>query len=447
MEKMPLFFLILYSVPESIILVSLSSALYGYKVKENLYRITLLGMSLALITYIVRALPIKMGLNIMIEIPLFIFLTSWYLKVSLARAFFYILTAFIVIALAEITFFPLISSIFHLSIKEMYASIFWRLFTGWIYLFLLIALTVFVLKTKYSLVSVARFFKPKTKDGKITLLIIGLVMIQATLSGSLNVAILAKESNAWPSFDNIVFIRVISFLIFSVPLISILLVKRLFKLSEQEAVAASQEAYISTVNDLFLAIRGQKHDFINHIQVITGLLQLGKNEEALKYGLQLGQESRETGEVLNIEDPTIAALIKSKISTCIVKQIRFKTNINAETANLAVKPYDLVRILGNLLDNAIDAVSEQKEDLRRVYFNIRQEHDSIVFEVTNLGPVILPEIILHIFNDGFTTKEQGHSGTGLAVVKQLVSQYKGRIEAFSNDEDGTTFTVTLPCKN
>ncbi|MHB9093966.1 MAG: sensor histidine kinase, partial [Eubacteriales bacterium] len=89
----------------------------------------------------------------------------------------------------------------------------------------------------------------------------------------------------------------------------------------------------------------------------------------------------------------------------------------------------------------------QKEDLRRVYFNIRQEHDSIVFEVTNLGPVILPEIILHIFNDGFTTKEQGHSGTGLAVVKQLVSQYKGHIEAFSNDEDGTTFTVTLPCKN
>ncbi len=439
--------LVFYSIPESIILITLSSSLYGYDVKVNVKRILLLSISLAITTELVRALPIKYGINILIQIPIFVLMTAYYLKVTVKRSFIIILTGFVILNLAESAFIPIVQSITGKELGYLFENIWSRLITSWGLLLILLMPTVIIIKKKVSLTSAIQFFKTTSLDTKITLMVF-IVLIQALLAGVLQLSYIYSESSTWPIvFKGVILQRVIGLALITIPIVSIFLLKRLFTLSHQEAITASQEAYIATVNDLFLAIKGQKHDFINHIQVITGLLQLGKNEEALRYGLQLGQESRETGEILNIKDPTIAALIKSKISTCIVKQIRFKTNIDADTSKLAVKPYDLVRILGNLLDNAIDAVSGQKEDLRRVYFNIRQEHDSIVFEVTNLSPVILPDVIPHIFNDGFTTKEQGHSGTGLAVVKQLVSQYKGRIEAFSNDEDGTTFTVTLPYKN
>ncbi|MHB9093967.1 MAG: sensor histidine kinase, partial [Eubacteriales bacterium] len=350
--------LVFYSIPESIILITLSSSLYGYDVKANLKRIFLLSTCLAITTYVTRDLPLKFPQNMFVQIPIFVLLTSYFLKVSLKRSFIIILTGFIIISLTESTLNPLAVAITGEGLNLIYENIWSRLALGWCYLLLLSILTAIVVKKQISFTSAIQFFKTTNFNSKVSFLIF-VVLIQAFLAGTLQLTSELGESSVWPIvFNGVILRRVIGFALITIPIVSIFLLKRLFTLSQQEAITASQEAYIATVNDLFLAIKGQKHDFINHIQVITGLLQLGKNEEALKYGLQLGQESRETGEVLNIKDPTIAALIKSKISTCIVKQIRFKTNINAETANLAVKPYDLVRILGNLLDNAIYAVSE-----------------------------------------------------------------------------------------
>lgn len=273
MEKMPILVLLLYSIPESIILISLSAALYGYKVKENFYRIVLLGISLALITYIVRAIPnIKVGLNVIIEFPLFVLLTSRYLKISLIRGFFFILTGFIIIALTENIFVPLFSLVFHLSPKKIFDNVFWLIFMGWTFLSLLAAITIILQKKKISLVNVAAFFQPKTRSGKLTLVLIGLVLVQAFLSISLNLTFYYKTSKVWRSFDTAIIERIISLVLFSVPLISIFLVKRLFSLSEQEIIAETQEAFIDNINKLFTTIRGQRHDFINHVQVIYSML-------------------------------------------------------------------------------------------------------------------------------------------------------------------------------
>lgn len=445
MEHMPLFFFILYSIPESIILISLSSALYGYKVRENLYRITLLGITMALVTYIVRALPINMGLNIMIEIPVFIILTYRFLKVSLVRALFFVLTAFIIIILAETTFFPLIASVFHLSLQEIYASMFWRLVTGWIYLLILVSLTLLIVKKNYSLVSVSRFFKPNTLEDKITLLTIGLVLVQATLSGSLNISILLKESHVWPSFNNMVFTRVISFLVFTVPLLSILLVKRLFRLSEQEAIAETQAAFIDNVNKLFTTIRGQRHDFIHHVQVIYSMLNNNENGEAIAYMDNLLDEIQSINNVIRVKDPAMSALFNTKTAIAERHNINFEIKLETSLDELRVKPFEMVKILGNLVDNALEAVQDQSPEFRNVKITFKRFSNVFVIEVFNPRPIIAPASIDKLFEGGYTTKDK-HSGVGLAVVKDLVEKNGGEVSIKSNELEGTVFTVVIPLK-
>ncbi len=441
MEVMPILVLLLYSIPESIILISLSGAIYGYKVKENFYRIILLGISLALVTYIVRALPfVKIGLNVLIQVPLFIFLTSRYLKISLLRAFFIILTGFIIIALAESISTPLFSLVSRLSPKEIFASVFWRILYGWTHLCVMVAGTIFLLKKNLSLVKAAAFFQPKTRSGKITLLLIGLVIVQAFLSGTLNSIIYFK---VWPSLDSVIFTRIIGFLLFTFPLISIFLVKRLFTFSEQEAIAETQEAFVDNIQRLFTTLRGQRHDFNNHIHIIYSMLNNHEVKKAIDYLDNLIDDIRSTGYVVNVEDPVLRALFTTKAVAAQRNKIKFEVKAETSLEGFHLKPFEVVKILGNLVDNALEAVTDQPSEFRQVKVKVKIFSTLFIFEVFNPRPVIAQSEIKKIFREGYSTKET-HSGLGLALVKDLVERNNGEITVKSSEQEGTTFTVIIP---
>lgn len=266
------------------------------------------------------------------------------------------------------------------------------------------------------------------------------------MAGSLQIMSYNTKNPVWEqAFNNDILERIIGLSLIAIPIISIFLLKKLFKLAEQEACIQAQEALLDNVNDLFATVKSQRHDFINHIQVLYGLMQLKKYEEAADYLSQLVGETRKAEEILSVDNLAITALLKSKQALSVARKVTFETAINCSLQNLKIRSFDLVKILGNLLDNALDAAAEQDEDFRRVSLRIFRENGRLILQVSNPRPIIPREVTDKLFEEGYTTKEGNHSGEGLFIVKKLASQYGGTIEVLSDETNGTSFIVKLPC--
>ncbi len=444
MEIMPIPVLIFYSIPESLLLITLSSTLYGYDVRGNFKRIFLLSIGLALTTYIVRALPIKFGENVLIQLPIFIFLTAYFLKITIKRSLFIVFTVYVVILLVESTYVQVMVSLTGMELNLIIRNIWSRLLMSCGQLLILLIPTLFVVKKKITFASAASFVKTATLDTKITLTIL-LILSQAFLAGFLQSLSVWGKGPIWPVYSTGIYLqRMIGVSLIAIPIISIIFLKRLFTLSEQEATAAAQEAYLDSINDLFATVQGQRHDFINHIQVLQGLVHLKKFKETADYLNQLVGETRETNEILRVDNLAVTALLRSKQAVSIARKTPLKIEVSCSLKNLKIKPFHLVKILGNLLDNAMHAAAGQSEKRRQVSFSIFREDDFIVFQVCNPRPVIPPEILPQIFTPGFTTKEEDHAGQGLFIVKKLVTENGGLIDVSSDEIRGTRFTVKLP---
>jgi signal transduction histidine kinase len=206
--------------------------------------------------------------------------------------------------------------------------------------------------------------------------------------------------------------------------------------TRETAVQTTQELYIQNVDKMFAAIRGQRHDFLNHVQTIYALLSHGKRESQLKYMKELIEEIDEVTDIIRIGHPAIAALIQAKIAVAIRTKITFHYHFTGlDGLTLGVKSVDIVKIIGNLIDNAFDEANKFPPEQREVRVNGWSEANSLFISVTNPFEGELSEADKEkIFEMGYTTKSKGyHHGVGLAVVKETVLKYKGTIEVHSED--------------
>lgn len=443
MEKMPFLFMVLYSIPESAVLVFLGGFLYGYDIKNNYRRILILSILLASVTVLARYFPF--GQNILVELPLFIILTSLMLRTSLKISALIISTALIINILTQNIYFSVLPRLTGITVPSILGDTWLRLCSGWGYLFLMSLLTVFIIRKKITFIKALEFFKTTRSDAKVSLLIL-VVLAQALLAGVLQMASIFEEHNGFTiAFNNSLLQRMIGIALITIPIISIFFLKRVFTLSQQEAIIATQETYLNNINNLFVTIRGQRHDFINHVQVMFSMLNSNQVEDALKYMSNLLDEIQEVNEVIKTKNPALSALLNTKLAVAERHNIAFSTNIEAPIEGLNIKSLDLVKILGNLLDNAFEAVLDRPVEQRVVKLSIKNYGSMMVFEVFNPRPVIPFEHLERIFEGGFSTKkDEGHSGLGLAVVKEIVEKYNGQIGVRSNEKEGTTFTVVIP---
>jgi signal transduction histidine kinase len=215
--------------------------------------------------------------------------------------------------------------------------------------------------------------------------------------------------------------------------------------TRETAVQTTQELYIQNVDMMFAAIRGQRHDFLNHVQTIYALLSHGKREAQLKYMKELIEEIDDVTDIIRIGHPAIAALIQAKIAVAIRTKITFHYHFTGlDGLTLGIKSVDIVKIIGNLIDNAFDEANKFPPEQREVLVNGWSEANSLFITVTNPFEGELSEADKEkIFEIGFTTKSIGdHHGVGLAVVKGTILKYKGTIDVYT--EDGTiNFQVSI----
>ncbi|MCD1260077.1 GHKL domain-containing protein [Paenibacillus athensensis] len=221
------------------------------------------------------------------------------------------------------------------------------------------------------------------------------------------------------------------------------LLNYLFTKSKDQAVSATQATYIEEMNNLFRSIRGQRHDFLNHVSTIHALLELGDIRELKRYTEEMIGDVKKIEDIIEIGQPAVAALVQTKIVLAESQNIRFTHEFHdLSRFPSGVKSVDVVRIIGNLVDNAFDEVIKLPQEERRVELRGWIEDRMLRITVSNPG-YLSEEQIGRIFEPGYSSKSRSdHSGLGLSITKDILHKYKGRIHVES--AEGVKFQVAIP---
>ncbi|MDN0193165.1 MULTISPECIES: two-component sensor histidine kinase CitS [unclassified Bacillus (in: firmicutes)] len=192
-------------------------------------------------------------------------------------------------------------------------------------------------------------------------------------------------------------------------------------------------------------LRAQTHEFSNKLYAILGLLELGEYDEAIDLIKEEYAIQNEQHDLLfhNIHSQQVQAILLGKISKASEKKVKLVIDENSSLAPLPahIGLSHLITIIGNLIDNAFEAVAEQR--VKEVLFFITDMGRDIVIEVSDTGTGVPPDKMEAVFERGYSSKGMKR-GYGLANVKDSVRELGGWIELANQKTGGAVFTVFIP---
>lgn len=204
---------------------------------------------------------------------------------------------------------------------------------------------------------------------------------------------------------------------------------------------------LSTITQYADGLRAQAHEFSNKMHTISGLLALNHIDEAKAFIKDDYQTYATQHDIITttIHEPSIQALLIAKYNQANEKGILFILDEESHLERInSVKYRDvLLKVLGNLIDNAI--YNSENDPLINVL--ITDIGKDIIIEIDDNGRGISKEAKNHIFDDGFSTKEEPGHGTGLYIIKQAVKLLDGNIFLESSELGGACFVVIIPKEN
>ena len=216
-------------------------------------------------------------------------------------------------------------------------------------------------------------------------------------------------------------------------------------LADKTEVARYTEDLFGT-RHMVNTLRANNHEFMNKLQIISGMLQMGRVEEAQGYIGDIAQVYEYIqGPVLQrIRNTGVAALILGKGSNMRERDVDFvlMTNSYLPEQSRYLTTDELVTVVGNLLENAIEATDIiPAEDLRAVSLQLTEDDKGLLIQVSDTGTGIEDEDLPKIFNTGFSTKADTGRGVGMSRIKEIVDRRGGSIEVETEPGSGTTFTL------
>ncbi|HWR62698.1 MAG TPA: GHKL domain-containing protein, partial [Clostridia bacterium] len=190
-------------------------------------------------------------------------------------------------------------------------------------------------------------------------------------------------------------------------------------------------------------IRSQRHDFNFHLQAILGMLENGNYSECKDYVNTMVKDTHETNDILPLYHPAVGAMLNNFRKLAANKGIELQILIYYNLENISSTVYETNKVLGNLIQNAIDEVEQHKEDSPRVQVMIMKRSGNCVFKVSNRINKDR-DSFKNIFDSGYSTKAL-HEGIGLNTVQKIVSKYDGIVYTEFED-DIIHFIVQIPIK-
>ncbi|MEY9872593.1 two-component system CitB family sensor kinase [Streptacidiphilus sp. MAP12-33] len=202
---------------------------------------------------------------------------------------------------------------------------------------------------------------------------------------------------------------------------------------------------LDSVRGLTDALRAQQHEFANRMHTLAGLLELGEQEQALDYAVELASTDRTQAAKVRerIANSLMVGLVVAKCTVAAERGVRLSLD---PASKLSADPGHLRRLLtvvGNLLDNAVDAAAGSSP--ATVELLVLETPDAITVRVSDSGPGVPDAARGHIFEDGWSTRPDrgtARRGLGLAMVHRLVTRHGGEITV--SQGPGAVFTVHLP---
>ena len=198
---------------------------------------------------------------------------------------------------------------------------------------------------------------------------------------------------------------------------------------------------ISTMESFNNTLRAQRHDFLNHLQVVYSLIEMEEYQEANAYIEKVYGAITSVSRVIRTANTSVNALLQVKTAACEKTGVKVDVNIQSAWKHLPVPGWEMCKVLSNLIDNAIDALKEIDGE-RRLTITLTEDLRTYRFSVSNNGPMIPLKSQQAIFLAGVTTKSTGH-GMGLFIARKTLQDRGGDLVLVS-DAEKTEFSGFVP---
>ncbi|ROR54625.1 sensor histidine kinase regulating citrate/malate metabolism [Luteococcus japonicus] len=205
---------------------------------------------------------------------------------------------------------------------------------------------------------------------------------------------------------------------------------------------------LATVRGLTETLRAQNHEAANRLHTVVSLIEMGDTDQAAAFATEeLADRQAVMGRIAGGQrEPIFEALLLGKMAQAREAGIELVIDPDSHLASMPISPSEAVTVVGNLLDNAFEAV--RGCSTRRVEAFVQSTPTSFVFELEDSGPGVPAELRDTIFTRGWTSKadDQGH-GLGLALVAQVVHRHGGTITCGSSELGGALFSVDIDAED
>ena len=205
---------------------------------------------------------------------------------------------------------------------------------------------------------------------------------------------------------------------------------------------------LSQIQEYSEALRAQTHEYSNKLHTLAGLIQLGSYREALDL---IGQETSGYQELLGIlavkvPDPLLSAIILGKYNRAQEMRVDFQLDPESSMIDIpeSINREKIVTIIGNLLENAIEAAQENISGPHTVKLSMTDYGNDLIFEVEDSGQGVDEKSVDLSFQHGFSTKSGTGRGVGLSLVHENLKFFGGQLTAASSNIGGMRFTIYIP---
>lgn len=437
---------VLVDIPEALLLLTIGLAMFNHSVFEKKKQALIFSLLYSIAGEVLSFLEVSYQPKILLMFLLFTLTVFLLYRFHLLKTVFLGIAAICTLIINE-SIVIMIYNIQHIYWEEILSTTMQTVTIRSIYLGIFLFIAAILRFTKFD---VHRLL-PENRYNRYLFLLVLVGSVEFLLILFLNTSYFLKDNNSQfltfylPKFQLLFQLLILAFFIVIVILFRIYLNLTINRVEEE-----TETPYLNSIHDLVTAIRSIKHDALNHYTAINGFLKTGYVDLAQEYVGQLLQETvtvektvDSSSQVLEtIKNPAVSSLLQSKMEVCLAERIHLSMNIQTVSQLSQLKTYDLIKVLGNLFDNAIRATSYELEENRFIRFEWGQSDGEQYVMIENSGPTIPQEKLSSIFQSGYTTKKDGDGGLGLAIIRTVTDRYGGKIQVRS--EDGiTSFRISF----
>ena len=422
--------MICHSISAVIMIYFFNRAMPAKNKKYNkIYTIIMIIFYTVLSSNIINNIMVKIASN-----KMFMFIISCYILTLIYPVFFrrgrisekFFLSSFYItiIVISSFVVFIIVSKVFNITFTEILFYVnYKRIIIMLIIRFLQFIFIVIVLNN----INFIKYIENRT------LYIVSIILI-------LNHELILIKEISLIRYINTISISAI-FSIFSLCTIQILSISMLNKISKEIEkkfilkMSLDRKIHDEEILDMYAEMIGWKHDFKNHISMILGLLEIGTKEDAISYINEINSSISQLDKNIYTDNMAINSILISKMKIAEEKGIKIGLDLKMNT-EIKISNIDICVILGNLLDNSIEACSLSK-GYRYINLKIVSEVSRLIIKISNNTNGYLNEV-----NGKFlTTKNNGIHGIGLIQVDSIVKKYNGYINRKHENNIFTTYVM------